>query len=214
MRRLLEQHVIFERAGLGFVAVADQVARRLVRRKKRPLPPGREAGAAASAQARLFGEIEHVGRLQLAHRALPLLVAAALPVDIDVAQIDLADAGGQNLSDRHACPPFVDGLHHGARIHDGALRRVPKQVHVAVDEWSSMIVPLASPTPARVVRVLDTRPRPGDFRPLAICASAGSPRSARVSASAPSARPDTCPRASRRASRRSSAASDRRRTRG
>ncbi len=133
MRRVLEQHVIFERAGLGFVAVADEVAHGLVLRQKRPFLAGRKTRAAAAAQTRLLADVEHVRRLQLAHRALPLPVAAALPVRVDAAHVDLADPGGQDLSDRHA-RLLVDRLHDRARIDHRSLRRSPENCYVAADD--------------------------------------------------------------------------------
>src|SRR5947209_14448683 len=51
MRRLFEQHAVFERPGFGLVAIADQIARPDIRRQERPLLSGRKAGAAAPAQS-------------------------------------------------------------------------------------------------------------------------------------------------------------------
>ena len=101
VRRLFEQHAIFERAGLGFVRIAHQIARAAVVGQERPLAAGRETRSAAAAQAGLHHELHDLGRLHLGHGALPLLVPAAFTVDADVAQVEFADAFGQDALHGH-----------------------------------------------------------------------------------------------------------------
>ena len=62
VRIALEEHAVLERRRLAFVGVDDEVARERVGRQERPLLRGREARAAAAAQARQLHLLLHVGR--------------------------------------------------------------------------------------------------------------------------------------------------------
>ena len=70
VRIALDEHAVLERRRLAFVGVDHEVARERVGRQERPLLRGREAGAAAAAQARQLHLLLHVGAVALGeHRA-------------------------------------------------------------------------------------------------------------------------------------------------
>ena len=70
VRIALDEHAVLERRRLAFVGVDHEVARERVGGQERPLLRGREARAAAAAQARQLHLLLHVGRVALGeHRA-------------------------------------------------------------------------------------------------------------------------------------------------
>ena len=86
VRALLHELAVLERAGLGFVGVADEVLVDVDLRDERDLLAAREARAAAAAQAggdQLVGDLG--GRHRRQHLAQRLVAAAAL-VDVDRVQ--------------------------------------------------------------------------------------------------------------------------------
>ena len=102
-----EQHAVLERAGLAFVGVADDVARRPRRRGAGlPLEPGREAGAAAPAQVRAFDLLERC------RRALRQRGDAFAPRARVAGLLGLARAAGDRRGER------------GARRHVGVEQHV------------------------------------------------------------------------------------------
>ena len=96
VRIMLENQPVFAGAGLALVAVAQNILglRRLLGHE-RPLHPGGEAGAAASAQPGVLDLIDDRVRLH-AERLLHGLVAVEFEVAIDVGRT-LAEAPGDDF---------------------------------------------------------------------------------------------------------------------
>ena len=90
VRVVLEDLPVLERARLGLVAVAAQVARLLIDgRHKAPLQAGREAGAAAALQARRLDLVRQAGRVELAvaHDGFERVVALIGFVDLHLVEV-------------------------------------------------------------------------------------------------------------------------------
>src|SRR5665213_2760465 len=100
VRRLFEQHVVFERARFGLIAVANEVARTAVVGQKRPLATGWKARAATSAQARSGRGFHDRRGAQRLDRAFELHVPTGGTVHLDVAQVQLADARCEHRDNR------------------------------------------------------------------------------------------------------------------
>src|SRR5579883_1789165 len=118
MGRLFEEHVVLERPRLGFVTIADEIARLVVLGKELPFPSGREACPAAAAQQRRIGHLPDLFGRKLTQRTLELRVAALRLVDFDVAQIELADSlrqDGRNGHYRDGAPSPTTRSPWGAR---------------------------------------------------------------------------------------------------
>ena len=82
------QRTVFARAGFGLVRVADHVfGLRRILRHKRPFHPRREAGAASSAQIRLFDFVDDLLRGHFLERFFQRLVSAKLQRDINLVGI-------------------------------------------------------------------------------------------------------------------------------
>ena len=94
VRIVQEDDVVFAGAGLGFVAVDEHIFRmRALLGHERPLQPGREAGAAAAAQAGGLHLVDDpFGRLPEA--LLQRLIAAQLDIFVDIGRA-LAKAEGE-----------------------------------------------------------------------------------------------------------------------
>src|SRR5690606_7041966 len=141
----LEQDAVLERAGLGFVRVADDVARaRRLPRDSVPLPAGGERGAAAPEQAGVRDLADDGGGSEL-DGALEGGEAAGAAVVVDVGGIDGPDAaqqperavallrqagpgpvrqrarvdGGDGVGGRHAADEALDRLGAGDREQRG-----------------------------------------------------------------------------------------------
>ena len=95
VRIALHQQMVLERARLALVGVADDVARLGLLVDELPLHAGREAGAAAAAQAGRLDQLDDlVGRL--AERGLQRLVALVLQIEIEREGVRLADVFGED----------------------------------------------------------------------------------------------------------------------
>ena len=95
MRIALHQQVIFERARLALVGVADDVARFDLLIDELPLHAGRKPGAAAAAQTRRFDELDDLVGL-LAERCLQRVVAAVLQIEVERERVRLAHVFGED----------------------------------------------------------------------------------------------------------------------
>ena len=97
MRVALHQHVILERAGLALVGVAADVFRlRRVLEHELPLHAGREAGAAAAAEAGGLHLLDDVIRLHRQRLAQPFVAALVLGVEVERVRVRLVDVRGQD----------------------------------------------------------------------------------------------------------------------
>ncbi len=95
-----EQHAVLERAGLAFVGVADDVARRARRRAARlPLEPGGEPRTAAAAQVRALDRVEGGGRALRQRR--DALAPRALVAGCFGLACAAGDRGTQRVARRH-----------------------------------------------------------------------------------------------------------------
>ena len=104
---VLDQEPVLEGAGLTFVRVADQVPGTPVVGEEAPLLPGGEPGPAPAPEARVGHHLHHVAGRQLPQGLLQGLVAPLGPVHLQVRQVQLPDAPGEDRfkGHRHHPPP-------------------------------------------------------------------------------------------------------------
>src|SRR5262249_29403408 len=97
VRVLLHQDAVIEGAGFALVGVQAEVDRAgVVFGQEGPLQAGREAGAAAAAQARRLHDVHGLGGLHLLDDALKGAVAAVGPVAVERVTVGLGDASEQD----------------------------------------------------------------------------------------------------------------------
>ena len=110
--RVLQDVAVLGRARFGLVGVHDHVARAAVgRRHEPPFRPGREAGAAAAAQARRFHLVGDLARLHSRQRHFQRVVAAVVAVDAEAVEVGGAEELGQEV--RAAGTVAAAQLRHG-----------------------------------------------------------------------------------------------------
>ena len=107
MRILLEVAPVLERAGLAFVAVDREHPRSRLGAYQRPLPSGREAGAAEAAQAGVADDLDQVVAGALAGQAIGEQRVTAIRA---VARQIVLGCEGMRMRRRFAIEAIVSGV--------------------------------------------------------------------------------------------------------